>query len=43
MHEKKDIWFDQRKIVWGDDIISEINNGLSSSFMGIVVLSNKFF
>ncbi|MFL6319675.1 MAG: hypothetical protein ACJ72Q_04320 [Nitrososphaeraceae archaeon] len=43
MHEKKDIWFDQREIVWGDDIISEINNGLSTSFMGIVVLSNNFF
>jgi hypothetical protein len=35
--------FDQKEIVWGDNLITEINAGLSKSFMGIVVLSNNFF
>jgi hypothetical protein len=39
----KNIWFDQKEIVWGDNVIAEINTGLSESFMGIVVLSNNFF
>jgi hypothetical protein len=41
--KNKDVWFDQKQIVWGDHIVSEINKGLSTSFMGIVVLSNNFF
>lgn len=39
----KNIWFDQKEIVWGDNVIAEINAGLSKSSMGIVVLSNNFF
>ena len=38
---KKNIWFDQKEIVWGDNVIADA--GLSESFMGIVVLSNNFF
>lgn|GEM_PF-1518150 len=41
--KNKEIWFDQIEIVWGDHIISEINQGLSTSFMGIVILSRNFF
>jgi TIR domain len=41
--KNKDIWFDKIQITWGDQIVSEINTGLSTSFMGIVVLSNNFF
>lgn len=37
--KNKEIWFDQIEIVWGDHIVSEINKGLSTSFMGIVILS----
>jgi hypothetical protein len=36
--KNKDVWFDQIEIVWGDQIVSEINRGLSNSFMGIVIL-----
>jgi len=39
----KNIWFDQNEIVWGDNIITEINTGLAESRMGIVVLSHNFF
>ena len=41
--KNKEIWFDQIEIVWGDHIVSEINKGLSTSFMGIVILSRNFF
>lgn len=37
------IWFDQNKIVWGDNVVQEINDALRNSLMGIVILSNDFF
>jgi TIR domain len=37
------IWIDRQEIIWGDPIVAKINSGLSSSFMGIVILSNNFF
>jgi hypothetical protein len=29
-------------IIWGDQIVAQINSGLSTSFMGIVILSDNF-
>lgn len=37
------IWIDTDEITWGDQIVAKINTGLSTSYMGIVILSNNFF
>lgn len=41
--KNKEIFFDQIDIAWGDQIVAKINSGLSTSSMGIVILSNNFF
>lgn len=37
------IWFDEKEIVWGDNVIQEINVGLRDTLMGIMILSDNFF
>ena len=41
--KNKKIFFDQIDITWGDRIVAKINSALSTSSMGIVILSNNFF
>lgn len=41
--QRSQIWFDKNEIVWGDNVIQEINSGLADSLMGIVILSDNFF
>jgi hypothetical protein len=41
--KNKEIWIDKEEITWGDQIVAKINSGLSTSSMGIVILSNNFF
>ena len=41
--KNKEIFFDLIDIGWGDQIVAKINSGLSTSSIGIVILSNNFF
>lgn len=41
--KNKEIFFDQIDVASGDQIVAKINSGLSTSSMGIVILSNNFF
>jgi TIR domain-containing protein len=38
----QNIWFDENEILWGDNVVQEINTGLQNSLMGIVILSDNF-
>ncbi|ABI69560.1 toll/interleukin-1 receptor domain-containing protein [Syntrophomonas wolfei] len=37
------VWYDEFSLTWGDRLRESIDNGLSKSRFGIVILSNNFF
>jgi RNA-directed DNA polymerase len=43
IHEGVSVWYDEFELMIGDDLLAKINDGLTKSRYGIVVLSPNFF
>lgn len=43
IHEGVTVWYDEFELTIGDDLLGKINDGLSKSRYGVVVLSPNFF
>ena len=43
IHEGVSVWYDESELTIGDDLLAKINDGLTKSRYGVVILSPYFF